>query len=431
MSLYALNFYTNELNKFFDEESLIGYLLKFESSLAIAQAEAKLIPEESAVIIENSCNCDNIDISSLKNAIRAEGNVAIPLVKQLTSHIKKIDVQASKYIHLGATSQDVIDTAHSLLLKDYLNWMDIKINEVINILKSNSLKYQSTPMMGRTLYQHAKVITFGVKNAKWLEPFLEIRVRLDEAKKRALVLTLGGAVGIGNQFITDEVKKKMALAFGLNNDKNKASFIEIASVIGQLNQELCKIAKDIILLSQTEIGELVEGREEGNGGSSTMPHKRNPVLSTTILANGERMPGLIANIYATIPQENERSAGLWHAQWELFPEILKLTGGTIENTIQLLKGLIVNEEKMKSNIDLTNGLVFAENIMFLLAEEIGKEEAHKKMQLACDISIDKNVSLKRVLTEMDIKEELIEKGFSYNSDLKYCRKFIANVIDRI
>jgi 3-carboxy-cis,cis-muconate cycloisomerase len=406
MSLYAQYFYDSEIEALFSEKETIALMLHFEGALALAQAENSFFPKEYAEEILACCKVEMFDMEQIKNGIALGGNAAIPLVKQLAKIVKNRNPEAAKFVHFGATSQDVVDTGRVLQIKKFLDFTETKLQELNTILKQLSLQHRDTLMIGRTLLQQAKPITFGLKTAKWLLAIQQNQERIKEAKKRILVLTLGGAVGSGNQFIGKKVQIQVIQLLDLTPLLGAGglgfSGAELASILGQISGILSKIAKDVSLLMQTEVGEVFEGAADGKGGSSTMPHKRNPVNCTAILANGIRIPHLVASVFSSINQEHERSAGYWHAEWEVLNDIMRLSAGMISRSIELLSGLEVDKKRMLANLELTNGLIYAENVSLFLAKEIGKEKAHEIIEKACKSAISEGKHLKIVLQDLAI-----------------------------
>lgn len=435
MSLYSEIFYSKSINELFSEKNLVAQMLQFEAVLAKSQAIESVIPESAAKVIGHCCDStDLIDFEKLKIDIKLSGNAAIPLVKQLTQIVKNKDVEAAKFVHLGATSQDVVDTAMVLQIKEFIDWLEEKLEDLYKSLIEISTKHRSTLMIGRTLLQQAKPITFGLKTALYLESVLQAKVRLLEAKKRILVVQLAGAVGSQNQNITTSVKKQFAqiLDLGLAHSwhTNRSNFAEFAAVLGVLVGSLGKIAKDISLLMQTEVGEVFEGAADGKGGSSTMPHKRNPVTSTAIIANASRVPNLVATMLQNMLQEHERSVGLWHAEWEVLAEIILLTAGSVERTIELIEGLEVDEKRMLQNLELTKGLIYAENISLALATKIGKTQAHELVEKACKVAIDEQKHLKEVLMELKIDLLNLEELFKPENSIGLSLEIIDEILER-
>ncbi|MBC3846303.1 3-carboxy-cis,cis-muconate cycloisomerase [Winogradskyella echinorum] len=415
MSLYTETFYAREITELFSDRSAIAKLLQVEAALAIAQAEVGIIPDSAAKIISDCCVIDAIDTISLKNDIVLGGNVAIPLVKQLTKIIKNRDFEASKYVHLGATSQDIIDTATILTIKEYLIWLEEKLIRLEKTLLIQTKNHKHTLMIGRTLLQQAKPITFGLKTAGWLESISRAKDRIKDVKKRLLCIQLGGAVGSGNANITDEVQAAFAKNLQLQEvfpwQSQRDSLVEFASFLGILSGSLGKIAKDISLLMQTEVAEVFEGAAESKGGSSTMPHKRNPVSCALILSNATRTPGLVSTMLSALPQEHERSAGLWHAEWETLTQLMNLTSGSLVKSVDLIGNLEVDKDRMLQNIEITNGLIYAERVSLYLSKSLGKMQAHESVKKACATAIQKHKHLKDVVLEMYPKIENIEELF--------------------
>ena len=435
MGLYSEIFYSAEINALFSEERTIAFMLRFEAVLAQSQATNSVIPKEAAQIITMVCEAQIINIPDLKSEIKLGGNAAIPLVKQLTRIVKNNDVEASKYVHLGATSQDVIDTATVLQIQEYLVWLENKLKFLSKILKETTEQNRNTLMIGRTLLQQARPITFGLKTANWLAAILRTTERINEIKNRLLVIQLGGAVGIGNENISKVVQDDFAIRLGLNStiswQTQRDNLVEWASILGILNGSIAKIAKDVSLLMQTEVGELFESADAGKGGSSTMPHKRNPVTCAAILANANRTPNLVATMLSAMPQEHERSAGLWHSEWEVLTELMMLTAGTVERGIELIEGLEIDKERMLSNLEITKGLIYAENISLALSPKIGKIQAHELVEKACKLAIQQGKHLKLVFQEMQIDLPNLEEFFSPENSLGNSLTIIDSILAKI
>jgi 3-carboxy-cis,cis-muconate cycloisomerase len=432
MSLYSDYFYSKTINELFSDKQTIVQMLRFEGVLALAQAENGVIPPKVAQIIENCCQVDFIDIDKLKSEIKLVGNAAIPLVKQLTRIVKNNDVEASKYVHFGATSQDVVDTATVLQMQQYWYWLNDKLVELSGLLVEITKKHRNTLMIGRTLLQQARPITFGLKTSGWLQSIERSKERMKSTQKRVLVIQLGGAVGSGNVNLSKSVQQSLAdfldLEPSFSWQSNRDNLVEAASVFGILNQSLGKIAKDVSLMMQTEVAEVFEGAAEGKGGSSTMPHKRNPVSCAAILANANRIPNLVATLLASMPQEHERSAGLWHSEWEVLTEILLLTAGSIEKSIELIASLEVDEKQMLQNLELTKGLIYAENISLALAKKIGKINAHELVEKACKSALSHQKHLKEILKEMNIDLPNLEELFKAQNSIGNSLEIIDEIL---
>lgn len=436
MSLYAGLFYAQEIGELFSEQNTIAQMLRVEAALAKAQAVHQIIPEPAAEAIAACCNAGLIDLEKLKTDNKQSGNAAIPLIRQLTQIVKNRDAEAGKYVHLGATSQDVVDTATVLQLQAFTAWVEIRLAQLESGLLALTKKYRSSPMAGRTLLQQAKPITFGLKTAGWLTAVARSRDRIIAVKPRVLQVQLAGAVGSQNPQISLAVRRSVAGILGLNDAHSwhtqRDSLAEFAAVLGILTGSLGKIARDVSLLMQTEIGEVYEGAAAGKGGSSTMPHKRNPVTCAAIIANAQRTPFLAASILAAMPQEHERSAGLWHAEWEPLTELLQLCAGALEQAVGLIDQLEVDEQRMLQNLELTRGLIYAENVALALAPKLGKAAAHEWVEKACKTAISKQVHLKSVLLEqhIDLPERELDELFKPENTLGSSLEIIDDLIGK-
>jgi 3-carboxy-cis,cis-muconate cycloisomerase len=432
MSLYSELFYCQAVNAMFSDENTVAAMLQAEAALSQAQAKQGLFSNASADIIAACCKPELIDIIKLKKDIKLGGNAAIPLVQQLNKAVKTIDFEASKYVHLGATSQDIVDTASVLQIKSFLDWLQKNILLLEKELYKLTQTHQNTVMAGRTLLQQAKPITFGLKTGGWLESIGRSKQRINDLKERLLLIQLSGAVGSQNQNLSTEVCKSFADILGLKNSfswqANRDNFNELAASLGILVGSLGKIAKDISLLMQTEVAEVFEGAAEGKGGSSTMPHKRNPVTCAAILANSVRVPHLVSTMQSAMAQEHERSAGLWHAEWEVLTEIILLTGGAVEKSIELLVGLEVDTKRMRQNIELTKGLIFAENVSLALAAKIGKIQAHEYVEKACKSAISKGVHLKEILQENKEDLENLDELFDPENSIGNSKEIVQAIL---
>lgn len=432
MSLYSETFYSNEINELFSDRSVISNMLDVEANLAKAQANLGIIPKEAADVIAISCKVEYIDIDKLKNDIKLGGNAAIPLVQQLTKVIKNSNFEASKYVHFGATSQDIIDTASMLSIKQVISWMEVKLNILEDALITITTEHKHTIMIGRTLMQQARPITFGLKTAGWLQSISRSKLRLQTVKNDVLQIQLGGAVGSGNTNITDDVQIQLSEFLGLRNafpwQSQRDDLNEFSSTIGILSGSLGKIAKDISLMMQTEVGEVYEGSQDGKGGSSTMPHKRNPVTSALILSNSTRTPALVSTMLSSMIQEHERSAGYWHAEWETLTQLIGLTAGSLEKSIDLIQNLEVDTKRMLENIEITNGLIYAEKVSFALSTTLGKMQAHEAVKKACKLSITTAKHLKEIITEEYPELASIETLFQPENAIGNSVQWVENIL---
>lgn len=397
-------FIDSDVEALFTDKTIVQAMLRFEAALALAQADTNVIPFNQARLIARVCESAEIDVEKIIRAAQQAGNPAIPLVKELTALVRKADAHAAELVHAGATSQDLIDTATMLQLKAALSQLYLGTTRLQQRLTELINEHRETVMIGRTLLQQARPITFAFKLAGWLDELVRCRRRLREVRARVLVLQFGGAVGTlaasGHDALTIMSRLAERLELGeptMPWHTARDRLFEVASALAMLTGCLGKIATDASLLMQTEVGEISEAAEEGRGGSSAMPHKRNPVAPTLIIAACSRVPGLLATMSASMMQEHERSVGRWHAEWSPLPEIVCLAGGAVKHAGALFSRLEVNVPRMRQNIDLTRGLVFAESVAIALGKEIGKSEAVELVRLACQLAREKDCHLRQVL----------------------------------
>ena len=388
----------------FTDECLLQGMLDFEAALALAQAHCGVIPPSAVAAISAACRAENIDVQALGGDAALAGNLAIPLVKQLTAQVKKNNAAAARYVHWGATSQDVIDTGLILQLRQALQLTQQSVNQLLATFAEQVFRYQKTVMPGRTWMQQALPVTLGLKLAGTLDALLRWQVRLEELLPRVLVLQFGGAAGTLASLKQDAlpVAAELAKVLGLTLPDlpwhtQRDRLLEIAAWYAGTGATLAKFAQDFALLMQTEVAEVSEPAVAGRGGSSAMPHKRNPVICASILTAAQRTPGLMATLYASQLQQHERALGGWQAEWETLPELIMLTGNIIEQSQELVQGMQVYPQKMRENLDITHGLLMAESVTLALAEFIGKQDAHHLVEVLCRQAIEQQHALYDVL----------------------------------
>ena len=382
-------FTTDAMRQVFSDRRQLQYMLDVEAALARALAAAGIAPRSAIAAIESKCSAELFSLESLARSAAQSGNLAVPLVKALTELVAAGDSSAASFVHYGATSQDVIDTALVLQLRDALELLRRDLLHIDASLARIAAAHKSTLVAGRTWLQQGPPVTFGLKAAGWLAALERHRDRLEHARKQVLVLQFGGAVGTMAALGTRGPQVAAALARELKLEipelpwhSHRDRLAEVAASLGLLVGSLGKIARDLSLMSQTEIDEVVEPSAPGRGGSSTMPHKRNPVSSAVILAAALRLPALVATMLVSIVQEHERGLGGWHAEWETLPEIFRLTAGALAHMKQVVEGLEIHPERMLENLNRTHGLVLAEAVAFALRERMGKEKSHKIVEEA-------------------------------------------------
>lgn len=412
--LYASLFYQSDVTAIFSDRSLLSYMIQAEVALAKAQAQVNVIPASAATIIEQAGQfaLDKIDLDALAIATGLAGNIAIPLVKQFTAIVKQQDEQASRYVHWGATSQDIIDTAMILQCRDALALIEKQLQSAYQISLQQAERYRDQVMIGRTWLQQALPITLGHKFARYAAALKRDLDRLQAMKTRVFTAQLGGAVGslasLKEQGST--VVEAYANQLGLTAPEctwhgERDRIVEIASLLAMIVGNVGKMAKDWSLLMQTEIAEVYEPTAKGRGGSSTMPHKRNPVAAASILAAANRVPALMASVYQSMVQDHERALGAWHAEWLVIPEIFQLCAGALERSNEVLQAIDVNAEAMKHNLDTTQGLIMAEAVMMALASKIGRLNAHHLVEHACQQAVAQDTHLKNIVSNLDEVKE--------------------------
>jgi 3-carboxy-cis,cis-muconate cycloisomerase len=392
------------MREVFCDQGRVQAMLDFEAALARAEARVGLIPSAAVAPIAAACNAGLYDFAALGEAIATAGNSAIPLVKALGKQIASTDAEAERYVHLGATSQDVMDTGLVLQLRQALELIESDLAQLADSLAVQAQRHAATPLAGRTWLQHATPVTLGMKIAGWLGAVTRSRQRLRELKPRLLVLQFGGASGtlaaLGEQAmpIAQALAEELQLTLPEQPwHTQRDRVVEFGAVLGLIAGSLGKFGRDISLLMQTEAAEVFEPSAPGKGGSSTMPHKRNPVGAAVLIGAATRVPGLVSTLFSAMPQEHERSLGLWHAEWETLPEICCLVSGSLQQAKLLAEGLEVDAGRMARNLELTQGLVLAEAVSIVLAQRVGRDTAHHLLEQCCKRAVAEQRHLRAVL----------------------------------
>ncbi|WP_331694997.1 3-carboxy-cis,cis-muconate cycloisomerase [Pseudomonas sp. ZY71] len=402
--LFDAYFTARNMREVFCDQGRVQAMLDFEAALARAEARVGLIPSSAVAPITAACNAGLYDFVALGEAIATAGNSAIPLVKALGKQIASTDAEAERYVHLGATSQDVMDTGLVLQLRQALELIESDLAQLADSLAVQAQRHAATPLAGRTWLQHATPVTLGMKIAGWLGAITRSRQRLRELKPRLLVLQFGGASGtlaaLGEQAmpIAQALAEELQLTLPEQPwHTQRDRVVEFGAVLGLIAGSLGKFGRDISLLMQTEAAEVFEPSAPGKGGSSTMPHKRNPVGAAVLIGAATRVPGLVSTLFSAMPQEHERSLGLWHAEWETLPEICCLVSGSLQQARLLAQGLEVDAERMSRNLELTQGLVLAEAVSIVLAQRVGRDTAHHLLEQCCKRAVAEQRHLRAVL----------------------------------
>ncbi len=440
MSLLDALFRYDALEKLFTDEARIQGMLDFEAALAHAEAKCGIVPDSQGQIIASKCRAEHFDFAGIAKDASLSGNLAIPMIRKLTELVAQADKDAARFVHWGATSQDVIDTGGVLQVRSALDLIEHDLARLSDTLIALAEKHRATPVVARTWMQQALPTTFGFIVAGWLDAVTRHRSRFVEIKPRVLTLQFGGAVGtlaaLGGRGpgVAKALAEELRLALpAIPWHTHRDRVVELATTLGLCTGTLGKIARDISLHSQTEIAELAEPFIEGRGGSSTMPHKRNPVTCAVVLASATRAPGLVATLLSAMPQEEQRGLGGWHAEWETLPEIVCLCGGALHHLAEMLPSLEVDTERMRKNLDITNGLIFAEAVTMALGDRMGKMPAHILVEAACKKAREQNRQLKDVLREeSSLRGHLtpadLESLFDVRNYLGSAAEFISRVI---
>ncbi|WP_213285772.1 3-carboxy-cis,cis-muconate cycloisomerase [Bradyrhizobium sp. sGM-13] len=389
-----------------DDMTSLQNMLDFEAALARAEAAAGVIPASAADPIASACRAESFDVAALAEAATKAGNLAIPLVKALTAKVAKSDAAAARYVHWGATSQDVIDTAAMLGLRAGIDALLADIDRAIAGFAGLARQHRHTPVVARTWLQHALPMPFGLKLAEYAAALHRSKLRLQRMGSEALALQFGGAAGtlaaLGDKglAVAEELAEELKLPLpDAPWHTHRDRIAEAASVLAIIAGTCGKIARDVSLMMQTDVGEAFEPSGEGRGGSSTMPHKRNPVAAASALAAATMAPNLAATIFAAQVQDHERSAGPWHAEWPTLPTLLLVTSGALAAIVDIAEGLEVDAARMRANLDATGGLIMAEAVAMALAEKIGKSDAHHLVEAASRKAVKDKKRLRDVLLD--------------------------------
>lgn len=353
-----------------------------------------------------------LDFDRLRHETEIVGYPILPLVRQLSAICGE---DAGKYVHWGATTQDIMDLASVLQMKQGLVIVERLLRDVVKTLRDLSEKHRDTPMAGRTHLQHALPVTFGYKCAVWLSGFQRHLERLEQLKSRTLLVQFGGAVGslasLGPGDAGIRVRKALAAELDLTDPPitwhvARDGVAEIANFLALMGGSMGKLALDIIVMSANELSEVSEPFVPHRGASSTMPQKRNPISSEVILAASKVLRSNAGLVLDGMVADFERASGPWHLEWVAVPESFVIAVGALSQTHFALSGLSVHSKQMLDNLHSTKGLIVAEAVMMGMAPHVGRQEAHDIVYVACRESIEKNQTLLECLLQ---KEEVTSK----------------------
>jgi 3-carboxy-cis,cis-muconate cycloisomerase len=363
-----------------DDRAWLGAMLDVEAALARAQARAGVIGQEDADAIAAACEPAGFDATDLGRRAAASGNPVVPLVHDLGERVKG---DAAAQVHRGATSQDVLDTAAMLVARRALGPLLGDLDAAADAAATLAARHRDSPQAGRTLLQQAVPIAFGLKAAGWMVALDEASERLAEVREGRLAVQLGGAAGTlaamgeAGPAVVTELARELVLAEPVlpwHTDRTRVA--ELAGALGEACGAAAKVARDVVLLAQTEVAEVREGGVGARGGSSAMPHKRNPVAAVSVLACAQQAPGLVATLLAAMAGEHERAAGAWHAEWRPLAELLRLTGSAAAWLRDCLEHLEVDAARMRANLEAGGGVLLADRVAAALTPALGRAAAH-------------------------------------------------------
>ena len=404
--LFAPIFVSDAIAAATSDAAWLQAMLDFEAALAGAEADGGVISRADADAIAAACSAHGFDVDELGRAGRLGGNPVIPLVRALGTRVGGDAIHA---VHWGATSQDVLDTAAMLVTARSLAVITADLDALATSTADLAERHRHTLMPARTLLQHALPTTFGLKAAGWLVAVLEAADRVAWVRRDRLAVELGGAagtlasLGADGPAVVAGVAERLGLVVPVlpwHTDRTRIA--DIAGVLGEVAGVAGKIAVDVALLTQTEVAEAFEPSAPGRGGSSTLPHKRNPVGAASATAAVRRAHALVGLLHGAMVQEHERAVGAWQAEWPALTELLQLAGGAAAHVRDMVGGLELDTERMRVNLDVTRGAVLAERAALWLAPTLGRAEARQVVEDATARAAKGGTSLRDELAATDV-----------------------------
>jgi 3-carboxy-cis,cis-muconate cycloisomerase len=433
-------FGTEAMRRVFLDQTRIAIYLDIEAALARAEARLGIIPAAAADEISARAKIEHIDLELLRHRTEVVGSPIIPVVEQLVARCAD---SSGQYVHWGATTQDLTDTATMIQIREALSIVDGDLRVLSDAFAKLARRYRDTPMAGRSMMQHAVPITFGLKAAEVLAAIERHRARLKELRPRVLVGQFGGAAGtlssLGARGL--EVQRELMKELQLGEPDiawhtHRDAFAEIGGFLAIVTGTLAKFATDIKLMMQTEVGEASEPAEAGRGSSSTMPQKRNPVACNFIIACASITRHNAAALFESMVQDHERSSGPWLVEWVAIPEIFLAASGALYHARNLAAGLHIDEKRMRENLDATGGLIASEAVMMALALHLGRDRAH---DLVSEISGKSLAQKKRFLDLLAENAEVskhldhaaLEKFVDPSNYLGLAREMVDRVLQNL
>jgi len=396
-------FTDDEISSLLSDDAFVRTMVQVEVALARAEARAGVIPEKAAAQISKVI-AEKIDAATLAKGTVRSGFPIIALVQEVR---KQVGTDAAPFVHWGATTQDIMDTACVLQLRAVTIILRARLGEIARHLSQLADSHRNTVLAARTHGQQALPITFGLKVASWIAPLVRHVERLAEILPRLLVVQFGGAAGtlaaLGDKGlrVTDELARELRLGVpAMPWHAQRDSFVEFAGWLSLVTGSLGKMAEDIILLAQTEVGEVGESAEAGRGGSSTMPQKSNPITSELILAAARANASLLSAMHHAQIQEHERATHGWQMEWLTLPQMVLLTGGALRHSLYLAKNLQVDAAAMRTNIARAHDVILAEAAAFALANAMPRPAAEELVKKACAIALSENKPLIEVVKKL-------------------------------
>lgn len=405
-------FASKAMREVFSARATVQAILDFEAALARAEADEGLLPTETATLIAAQCRAKRFDLERLAQEGAAAGSVAIPLVLALTDLVARTAPEAAHFVHFGATSQDALDTGLMLQLAKAFELFDTELEQLSDALAELVRSHRRTVMLGRTWLRPTVPITFGIKAAGWLSATTRCRHRLREIRARALVVQFGGAAGtlasLGERGVAVATRLGQALKLGVPDlpwHTTRDRLVEVGAGVALVAGTLGKIARDLSLLTQPEVGEASGLEASGRNGFSTLSRRQIPVRVAAILAVATRVPGLVATLFAAMPQEHERGVSGWHVESESLPEICLLTSGALMHALEGVRRLEVEPERMRANVDAMNGGVLCEAVALALVRHFGRPQAHALVERAWRQAVETKTTLREALeSEREVRD---------------------------
>ncbi len=425
---------TAAMTAVFSDRARLAAMLKVEAALARAEAAHGLAPRGLAAAI-GRLGVDDFDLAALGAATATAGLPSIPFVKALEARLPQ---KLTGAVHRGATSQDILDTALVLQMRDGLDLVAADLAATLAGLARLARAHRRTPQVGRTYGQHAAPVTFGYTAGLWLAGIADVAADLPRIRQRVCVAALDGPVGtlagLGDK--ADAVRRSFAGALDLAAPAApwhtlRARLVDTGGWLATLIGAAAKMAADVVALAATEVSEVAEPHQAGRGGSSAMPHKRNPVSATVILAAHAAASGHLVTLVNAMAAAGERPAGAWHTEWHALPELFGLASGALREARHLAEGLVVDKAKMRANLDLTRGLLFAGEAAARLAPKLGRGVAHRVVERAADVVRAEGKPLVAVLADDDTIPSALRKDLAAAFDLEPAVAAAAAVTDRI